>query len=84
MRLVLASAVSLTMVIGLHAQPAAQEAQVRKAVQSFYDAFNSHDFRRVPEFTTEDWTHINPLGGWTRGRGAVLKELEEVLSLIHI
>jgi uncharacterized protein (TIGR02246 family) len=80
MSLVLAIAVSLMMVVGPEAQPAAQEAQVRKAVQSFYDAFNSHDFQRVPEFTTEDWTHINPLGGWTRGRSAVLKELEEVHS----
>ena len=80
MRLVLAGAVSLMTVIGQQAQPAAREAEVRKAVQSFYDAFNSHDFGRVPEFTTEDWTHINPLGGWTRGRGAVLKELEEVHS----
>jgi uncharacterized protein (TIGR02246 family) len=80
MSLVLASAVSLMMLVGPEAQPAAQEAQVRKAVQSFYEAFNSHDFQRVPEFTTEDWTHINPLGGWTRGRGAVLKELEQVHS----
>jgi uncharacterized protein (TIGR02246 family) len=80
MKLVLAAAASLMTVIGLHAQPATQEAQVRKAVQSFYDAFNTHDFGRVSEFTTEDWTHINPLGGWTRGRGAVLKELKEVHS----
>jgi uncharacterized protein (TIGR02246 family) len=31
-------------------------------------------------YTTEDWAHINPVGGWTRGRDAVLKELEEVHS----
>jgi len=80
MKLVLAVPLNLLIVIGLHAQPATQEAQVRKAVQSFYDAFNSHDFGRVPEFTTEDWTHINPLGGWTRGRDAVLKEVREVHS----
>ena len=49
-------------------------------MQSFYDAFNSHDFGRVQEFTTEDWNHINPLGGWTRGRDAVLKELKAVHS----
>jgi uncharacterized protein (TIGR02246 family) len=54
------------------------EMRVRKAVQSFYDAFNSHDFSTVSEFTTEDWTHINPLGGWVRGRKAVLAELKEV------
>ena len=57
-----------------------QEIWVRRTVQSFYEAFNSHDFSRVPEFTTEDWTHINPLGGWTRGRDAVLTELKEVHS----
>lgn len=80
MRLAISAAASWMIVIGLHAQPAAQEARVRKAVQSFYDAFNTHDFGRVAQFTTEDWTHINPLGGWTRGRAAVLKELEEVHS----
>ena len=53
---------------------------MRQVVQSFYDAFNSHDFGSVEEFTTEDWDHINPLGGWTRGREAVLNELREVHS----
>jgi uncharacterized protein (TIGR02246 family) len=71
---------TLLSAIGLHAQSSNQETAVRKAVRSFYDAFNSHDFARVPEFTTEDWTHINPLGGWTRGREAVLKKLKEVHS----
>ncbi len=80
MRQVLFVAVSLMIVIGLHAQPATQEVRVRKAVQAFYDAFNSHDFRRVPEFTTEDWNHLNPFGGRTRGRAGVLKELKEVHS----
>ena len=80
MRLVIAAAVSLIGVLGSPAQPSAQEAQVRKAVQSFYDAFNSHVFSRVREFTTPDWSHINPLGGWTRGQEAVLKELKEVHS----
>jgi uncharacterized protein (TIGR02246 family) len=64
----------------LHAQSATSEAQARKAVESFYDAFNFHDFARVPSFTTEDWVHINLLGGWTRGRDNVLKELKEVHS----
>ena len=57
-----------------------QETRVRKAVQSFYDAFNTHDFSRIPEFTTEDWTHINPFGGWIRGRETVLNELQKVHS----
>lgn len=80
MRRALSVAVSLLIVIGLYAQPVTQEVAVRKAVQSFYDAFNSHDFGRVPEFTTEDWNHLNPFGGRTRGRAAVLKELKEVHS----
>ena len=33
---------------------------------------------RAPEFTTDDWNHINPFGGWTHGRDAVLAELKRV------
>jgi len=57
-----------------------QENQVRQAVESFYADFNAHEFGRVAEYTTEDWNHINPLGGLTVGREAVLKELKEVHS----
>lgn len=60
------------------AQTLSEEKQVRQAVQSFYADFNAHEFGRVGEYTTEDWSHINPLGGWTRGREVVLKELKEV------
>ncbi|MBA3353617.1 MAG: SgcJ/EcaC family oxidoreductase [Blastocatellia bacterium] len=62
------------------AQTSSRERQVRQAVQSFYDAFNSHGFERASEYTTEDWNHINPFGGRTRGREAVLRELNEVHS----
>lgn len=62
------------------AQTSQRETHVRQAVQSFYDAFNSHGFGRASEYTTEDWNHINPFGGRTRGRAAVLKELKEVHS----
>ena len=67
MKLILTLALSLTLVIGLPAEPAPPETQVRTAVQSFYDSFNTHNFGLVPEFTTDDWTHIHPFGGWTRG-----------------
>lgn len=60
------------------AQTSQSETQARQAVRSFYDAFNSHGFGRASEYTTEDWNHINPFGGRTRGRDAVLKELNEV------
>jgi uncharacterized protein (TIGR02246 family) len=80
MKILLAVVMGLYLGGGVLAQTSGEEEQARRAVQSFYDAFNSHDFRSVAEFTTEDWTHINPFGGWTRGRKAVLKELEEVHS----
>lgn len=62
------------------AQTSSKEKQVRQTVQSFYDTFNSHRFDRASEFTTEDWNHINPFGGRTRGRAATLKDLHEVHS----
>ena len=62
------------------AQTPSREKQVRQAVQSFYDAFNAHGFGNAQKYTTEDWNHINPFGGRTRGREAVLKELNEVHS----
>ncbi len=54
-------------------------AAVRKPVESFYSAFNE-GFTRAADFATEDWTHINPYGGWTRGRDNVLKEVRDVHS----
>jgi uncharacterized protein (TIGR02246 family) len=61
------------------AQPRGPETQVRQAVHAFYTAFNSPDgFERAAEFSTEDWNHINPFGGRTNGRVAVLKEVLEV------
>lgn len=80
MKLLPAVLASLCLAASSLAQPAGEEAQVRDAVRSFYDAFNSHDFQRVPQFTTDDWVHVNPTGGRTQGRKAVLAELEEVHS----
>jgi uncharacterized protein (TIGR02246 family) len=57
-----------------------EEMSVRQTVQAFYNAFNSHDFSCALEFTSDDWSHINPLGGWTRGREAVVSEFKEVHS----
>ena len=52
---------------------------MRQAVKAFYTAFN-HGFADRIEFATEDWNHINPSGGWTRGRANVLKEVRAVHS----
>jgi uncharacterized protein (TIGR02246 family) len=62
------------------AETTAEETRVREVVKSFYADFNSHGWAHAVNYTTEDWVHINPLGGSTRGRDAVLKELEEVHS----
>ena len=80
MKAILAAMLILTWGVVVNGQSGAEEKQVREAVQSFYNAFNSHDFDRAVEYTTEDWAHINPFGGWTQGREAVLKELKEVHS----
>ena len=62
------------------AETSLQEKQVREVVQWFYAGFNSHGWTQVADYATEDWNHVNPRGGWTRGRDAVLKELKEVHS----
>ena len=78
MRILLSVVLCLVFVGGVLAQTPSNEKQVSQAVQSFYAAFNAHGFGSAAKFTTEDWNHINPFGGWTRGREAVLKELKEV------
>jgi len=78
MKLFLCTVIGFLLFVGACSQTSNQEAEARKAVQSFYDAFNKHEFENVQNFTTEDWTHINPFGGQTNGREAVLKELKEV------
>jgi uncharacterized protein (TIGR02246 family) len=50
---------------------------VQRAVEAFYAAFDS-GFTGDCDFSTEDWNHINPAGGWTRGREAALREVREV------
>ncbi len=80
MKLLPATVITLAVLSMATAQTPHDEKQVRQVVQSFYDAFNAHAFDRAAEFTTDDWTHINPGGGWKKGREAVLKELKEVHS----
>lgn len=75
---VIATIAGLGLVGGALALTGDPEKEVSEAVQSFYAAFNAHDFQHASEYTTEDWEHINPFGGRTCGREAVLKELREV------
>ena len=64
----------------LVAQPRSDEAAARRAVEAFYAAFNSHGWDKALEFATEDWNHINPFGGRTRGRNETLADLKRVHS----
>ena len=50
---------------------------VRQSVNGFYAAFNE-GFVGPCDFSTEDWNHINPGGGWAKGREAVLREVRAV------
>jgi uncharacterized protein (TIGR02246 family) len=79
MKVLLCAAITLVFAVEVMAQ-ASEDKRVRQAVEAFYAAFNAHGFDRAKDYTTEDWYHINPLGGSTRGREAVLKELQEVHS----
>lgn len=78
MKIFLCVVFCLSLIAGACNQTSNQENEARQAVLSFYDAFNKHEFENVQNFTTEDWVHINPFGGETIGREAVLKELKEV------
>jgi uncharacterized protein (TIGR02246 family) len=64
--------------VAVLARESSAERDVRATVEAFYAAFNAHSFEAVP--ATDDWEHINPVGGTARGRAAVLKELHDVHS----
>jgi uncharacterized protein (TIGR02246 family) len=61
-------------------QNKASEKAVIDAVKSFYAGFSDGKFATAETYTTEDWNHINPFGGRTVGREAVLKEVRAVHS----
>jgi uncharacterized protein (TIGR02246 family) len=55
------------------------EIGVRKVVEAFYSAYR-HNFEGANAYAADDWHHIGPGGGWTRGRKAVLERVREVHS----
>ena len=77
MKLLFFTMLSLAFCVEALAQNEPAERPVRQAVKSFYTAFDN-GFKGEITFATEDWNHINPYGGWTRGRENVLKEVREV------
>ena len=54
------------------------EQRVKNVVMAFQDDFNEGGFKNAKNYTTADWVHINPGGGITKGREAVLKEIRTV------
>jgi uncharacterized protein (TIGR02246 family) len=53
------------------------EAAVRHVVRAFYTAFDE-GFVKPVDFATDDWYHINPLGGIDRGLKDALQTVREV------
>ena len=73
----LLSAVGLLCLIGI-ARGADDEQLVREVVKAFVADYNNGDFKNAPTYTTDDWVHIKPGGGITRGRDEVLKEVRAI------
>src|SRR6267378_178895 len=52
-----------------------EEQLVREVVKAFVTDYNNGDFKNAPSYTADNWVHINPGGGITRGREEVLKKV---------
>lgn len=76
MKVLPAAAMGLSLILpsGLLAD---DEANVRTAIQAFYKGFDE-GFAGPVNFAAEDWNHINPNGGRTRGLDATLKKVRSV------
>ncbi len=59
-------------------QNSTDEQKVKKVIIAFQDDFNDGSFKNAGSYTTKDWEHLNPLGGITKGRDEVLKEVRAV------
>ena len=51
---------------------------VYKVIVAFQEDFNEGSFKNAKSYTTNDWEHVNPNGGISKGRENVLKEVREV------
>ena len=51
---------------------------VKKVILAFQEDFNDGSFKKAASYTTNDWEHINPLGGVDKGRDEVLKTVRSV------
>ena len=64
------------------AQRSQDEQLVKNVVLAYQDDYNDGGFKNVETYTTKDWEHINPIGGITKGRDEVMKELRPLCQTI--
>ena len=63
-------------------QKSQDEQLVKNVVLAYQDDYNDGGFKNVESYTTIDWEHINPIGGITKGRDEVMKELRPLCQTI--
>ena len=63
-------------------QSSKDEQLVKNVVLAYQNDYNDGGFKNVEYYTTKDWEHINPIGGITKGRDEVLKELRPLCQTI--
>ncbi len=51
---------------------------VKNVVIAFQEDFNDGGFKNAHAYSTNEWEHINPLGGIDRGRDSILKKVRAV------
>jgi uncharacterized protein (TIGR02246 family) len=56
------------------------EQDVREVIAAFFELLNTHHITGLDRIATDDWWHIDPMGGWTRGRDHVESELRAIHS----
>ena len=68
---ILATFLSLT----TYGQSSTDKESVKKIILAFQEDFNEGGFKNAALYSTNDWVHINPLGGIKNGRDSVLSEV---------
>ena len=82
------TAVAIVMLLSLFkpntsfGQKLQDEQLVKNVVLAYQDDYNDGGFKNVKTYTTIDWDHINPIGGITKGRDEVMKELRPLCQTI--
>ena len=63
-------------------QNSQEEQLVKNVVLAYQDDYNTGGFKNAGSYAAKDWEHINPIGGITRGRDEVLKELQPLVQTL--